>query len=150
MEMPNQNLSEKVLEELQNYFDNTPKEEIDKAVAEINAMGTDYGIDVDEYFARRYKDTDTFREIEKESEPFVGTLVLYMFEVVLLKGVEADLHDYYYVYQPAKGMGTTKDGREYWASCVCRYYPLKGVLPEKEYNRLVWLWNNNFNEGTAK
>jgi hypothetical protein len=148
--MPKENLSEKVLEQLQNYFDNTPKEEIDKAVAAINAMGTDYGVDVDEYFASRHKDTDTFRNIEKESEPYIGTLVLESFEVVLFKGVEADLHDYYYVYQPAKGGGCNADGKEYWSSCVGKHNILKGVLPDREYDRLVWLWNNNFNEGIAK
>lgn len=94
--------------------------------------------------------TDTYKEILKDVEPYIGTLVMDMFEVVLLVGVEADEHDFYYVYQPAKGMGWHKDGKQYWSSCVGKHYNLKGVLPEKEYNRLVWLWNNNFNAGIAK
>ena len=97
-----------------------------------------------------FKDTDTFRNIVKEAEPYFGTLVLDMFEMVLLIGVDADEHDYYYVYQPTKGGGWNKDGEVYWSSCVGTYYPLKGVLPDKQYDRLVWLWNNNFNEGIAK
>ena len=94
--------------------------------------------------------SDTYKEILEKAKPHIGTLVLDMFEVVLLVGVEADEDDFYYVYQPAKGSGwARKDGKEYWASCVGTYYPLKGVLPEREYNYLVWLWNNNYNIGTA-
>ena len=94
--------------------------------------------------------SDTYKEVLEKAKSHIGTLVLDMFEVVLLVGVEADEDDFYYVYQPAKGAGwARKDGKEYWASCVGTYYPLKGVLPESEYNYLVWLWNNNYNIGTA-
>ena len=91
----------------------------------------------------------TYKEIFEETKPHFGTLVMDMFEVVLLVGVECDEMDIYYVYQPAKGGGWGRDGKEYWSSCVSKHFDLKGVLPQKQYDRLVWLWNNNFNEGIA-
>lgn len=39
-----------ILEQLDSYFKNTPKEEIDNQIKKINKMGTKNGIDVDEYF----------------------------------------------------------------------------------------------------
>lgn len=91
-----------------------------------------------------------YQIIQKEFEKYGNTLVLDMFEVVLFVGIESDDHDHYYVFQPCKGGGYGNDGKVYWASAVGTFYPLKGVLPDKQYERLVWLWNNNFNTGIAK
>lgn len=78
---------------------------------------------------------------------FVAThrdeLVLDMFNVVMLKDFADDGDDYYYVVLGSRGT--------YWTSCVGKLYPLKNVLPDDEYNRLLevyklnvemWLENN--------
>ena len=42
--------ADKILKKLDDYFKNTPKEEIDKEIEKINKMVTEDGIDVDEFF----------------------------------------------------------------------------------------------------
>jgi len=125
------------IRELHDYFLNTPKEEIDKQIDKINEMYPPFD-------SAPYKDNDVYRSIYENAKPHIGTLVLDFFDVVLLVGVEADEEDNYYVYQSPKG------GRgEYWSSAVGSYIPLKGTIDDKRYNYLVWVWNNNQNEGVA-
>jgi len=65
-----------------------------------------------------------------------GELVLDCFDVVMLedfKDVPDD--DYYYVVSGKKGT--------YWTSCVGDLYPLKDVLPEDQYSRMLYIFNLN-------
>lgn len=84
-------------------------------------------------------------ELRKEMEPYKDTLVLNMFEVVKLEGVEYDPgdeewpDDLFWVYRQL-------DGKVLWSSCVGKWIPLKGKLNKKDYNNLERLWDLNYNE----
>lgn len=78
----------------------------------------------------------TYQEFQKEIEPHIGQLVLHFYDVVLLLGASEDQWDYYYVL-------VHEGGKEVHATVVSSYYPLKGVLPDKQYNELVRVWNLN-------
>lgn len=77
----------------------------------------------------------TLKELKEELEPYKNTLVLYYFDVVRLVDVIDGEDDYYWVYDTHKGI--------VHASCVSGWIALKGVLPDKEYKRLVNVWNLN-------
>jgi hypothetical protein len=64
-----------------------------------------------------------------------GELVLDCFDVVRLDGFAEDDIDYYYICTGRRG--------EEWISCVGALYPLKGILPEKQYERLLKVFNLN-------
>jgi len=67
--------------------------------------------------------------------PHVGRLVLSMFEVVRLVGVEEDNEDCYWVLEGTSG-GTRM-------SCAVAWTPLWGRLSNQEYDRLDALWKMN-------
>jgi hypothetical protein len=69
-------------------------------------------------------------------EKHKGELLLDFHEVVRLVGFDEDDQDYYYV------LHSLKSGK-YLESCVGALYPLKGVLPEKEYDCLVSIFDLN-------
>jgi hypothetical protein len=78
----------------------------------------------------------TLLELQKELEPYKNTLVIGDFyNVVRLVGVIDGEDDYYWVYDTIKGI--------VHASCVGGWVALKGFIPEKEYQRLVNVWNLN-------
>ena len=65
-----------------------------------------------------------------------GELVLDTFDVVMLEGFEdVPDEDYYWIVTGEKGT--------YWTSCVSVLYPLKNVLPEEQYNRMLEIYNLN-------
>jgi hypothetical protein len=74
-------------------------------------------------------------------------LVINGYEIVRLDDVYDGGDDYYWIYNKwvgLKGLGEEKTGEEH-ASCVGRHTLLKGFIPEKEYEQMVWVWNaNNF------
>ena len=78
----------------------------------------------------------TYEELQEEVKPHLGQLVLVYFDVVLLQGTSKDAWDYYYVM-------IHPGGKEIHHSAVGTFYPLKGVLPDKQYNELVRVWNLN-------
>lgn len=79
----------------------------------------------------------TLESLKKELEPYQNTLVIDDgFGVSLLLDVEDGVDDYYWVYAHWK-RGV------YRATCVGGWSPLKGVIPEKDYARLVSYWNKN-------
>lgn len=71
-------------------------------------------------------------------EPYKGTLVLDHFQVVRLVDVVDGGDDFYWVYDTHTGI--------IHASCVVFWLPLKGKLDNKDYNRLVSVWNLNHTE----
>jgi hypothetical protein len=73
--------------------------------------------------------------IQKEAGPHIGRLVIFLFEVVRLVGVEEDEEDRWWVFD---GMG----GRTR-SSCAVAWTPLWGRLSDQEYDRLDTLWNIN-------
>lgn len=78
----------------------------------------------------------TYEEFKQETAPFFGQLVLNHYEVMLLKDTSEDEYDYYYVF-------ARFSGKRIHATAVGTFYPLKGVLPDKQYNELVRVWNLN-------
>jgi len=85
----------------------------------------------------------TLAELQKEMEPFQGTLVIGDWDnVVLLKDVIDGGDDYYWVY-----FGRIHNTKcEYHSTCVGGWIPLKGLIPDKDYNELVRVWNLNNNQ----
>ncbi len=80
----------------------------------------------------------TFEDFQKEVEPYIGTLVLYFFEVVRLMEVNQDEDDVYYVYYTKQGI--------VWSSVLTGFMPLKGALHKDEYDRLVEWWKINMDD----
>jgi hypothetical protein len=79
---------------------------------------------------------NTLETFKKELEPYKDTLVISDFDaVVRLVDVIDGEEDYYWVYDTYKGIVN--------ASCVCGWIPLKGFIPEDDYNRLKNVWNLN-------
>jgi hypothetical protein len=78
----------------------------------------------------------TFDELKKQLEPYKNTLVLDFFKVVRLVDVIDGEDDYYWIYD--------YKGRIYRGSCVLDWIPLKGYIPEDQYNNMVDIWNNNY------
>lgn len=79
-------------------------------------------------------------EIEKlkaELEPFKGTLVIYGFVISRLVDVvfDDDEQDFFWTLDSQDGI--------YFSSILMGWIPLKGILPENKYTRLVELWNMN-------
>jgi hypothetical protein len=80
--------------------------------------------------------------IKKQKEFFAnfikhtGELMLDYFEVVRFEGIDEDDDDFYY-----RVVSTTKG--EYKTSCVGKLFPLKGFLPEEDYNSLEAVFNMN-------
>jgi hypothetical protein len=84
--------------------------------------------------------TSEFKDPKPEILEFIekhkGELLLNSHEVVKLIGFDEDEDDYYYV------LHSLINGK-YLESCVGALYPLKGVLPNKEYDCLVNIFNIN-------
>jgi hypothetical protein len=87
--------------------------------------------------------------LRDEVNPHLNELVLDGgFNVVKLLGAIEDKEDpnpdYYYLFQyPGSYKPDSNNGQVLWHSCVGTFYPLKGRLPDNEYNRLVELWEIN-------
>jgi hypothetical protein len=81
-------------------------------------------------------------ELREEMGIYKDTLVLDMFEVVRLEGVEYDPgdkdwpSDLFWVYKKL-------EGRTIWSSCCGKWIPLKGKIDEDEYENLERLWKLN-------
>lgn len=85
----------------------------------------------------------TYEEFQEEVKPFIGQLVLDWYEVVLLAGTSQDEWDYYHTFVRYRG-------KVVQSTAVGTFYPLKGVLPDKQYKELVRIWNlNNSDEHQA-
>jgi len=87
--------------------------------------------DCDSYFPQSSK-TDLIQFVEKHK----GDLLIDGTTVVRLIDFKTDKDDYYYDLQ------SLGEGR-YWTSCVGRLIPLKGHIPDKEYDSLEHLFNLN-------
>lgn len=83
----------------------------------------------------------TREEIELEYQPYLGTLMLNYWDVVLYTGIDQDDTDYYYVVESMDHKHPTM-----WITCVGKLMPLKGKIAEEDYNELVRVWNLNNTE----
>ena len=83
----------------------------------------------------------TLESLRKEVEPYKNTLVLDFFQVKRLVDVIDGGDDFYWVYDTGRGIEHS--------TCVGSWIPLKGKIDEKEYNKLVTVWNLNSIEKTA-
>ena len=79
---------------------------------------------------------DSKQEILEYIEKHKGELVLSHHEAVRLVGFDEDEDDYYYVVH------SLKSGK-YLESCVGSLCPLKGFLPDEEYDKLVRVFDLN-------
>lgn len=75
------------------------------------------------------------KSLQEELLPYKNTLVLNHFEVVKLVDVIDGQDDYYWVYDTIHGI--------IHSTCVGGWIPLKGVLPEKDYDYILRIWNLN-------
>lgn len=76
---------------------------------------------------------------------YEGTLVLDLFEVVLFVGVIDGIENYddEFYFSTLKPNGYMEKEINVLISPLSGIVPLKGVLPKKEYRRLVNVWNLN-------
>jgi hypothetical protein len=94
------------------------------------------GIPMDTNFLEKNQQEMTrLEQLRSELEPYKDTLVLDLFKVVRLVDVVEDEDDYYWVFDSENGI--------YHSSCVGMWSPLKGILNNNEYKRLVDIWNLN-------
>lgn len=82
--------------------------------------------------------TATIENLQAEVEPYRGTLVLDHFDVVRLVDVIDGEDDFYWVYDTRRGI--------VHSTCVGMWIPLKGIIPDDQYKRLVITWNYNNSE----
>lgn len=73
------------------------------------------------------------KSLQEELLPYKDTLVLYHFKIVKLVDVIDGEDDYYWVYDTKHGI--------IHSSCVIGWIPLKGVLPDNNYNHILRIWN---------
>ena len=81
--------------------------------------------------------------LQKEKEQyatFINTLVLHHFRVVRLIEIFEDEEDIWYKLEAFPMIGNL---RIINSSVLIPIVPLKGVLPDKEYNEMVRIWNIN-------
>lgn len=79
-----------------------------------------------------------FDKLRDDAKPYFGTLVIDMssMKVVSLVGLDEDVDDYYWVFD------VDRDKRNF-VSCCLGFTPLKGVIPDKDYEYLKNMWNLN-------
>jgi hypothetical protein len=80
-------------------------------------------------------ESETLLALKDLAAPHIGRLVISMFEVVRLSGVEEDNEDCWWVFDTLSGI--TK------MSCAVSWTPLWGRLSDNEYDRINNLWNIN-------
>lgn len=91
---------------------------------------------------------DNFNSIKRRNQLIIyrkHQLVIDDFKIVRLDDVEDGGDDYYWVYNQwvgMKGIDEQKTGK-YQASCVGEFTPLKGIIPDDDYYRMVHIWNLN-------
>lgn len=73
--------------------------------------------------------------LKKKAKPHLNTLVISVLEIKRLKGVIDGEDDFYWEYETEKG--------EELASCVMGFIPLKGVLPDSDYEEIERLFKIN-------
>lgn len=110
---------------------------VENVVDTTTSLEREEGLSYSRVFLCEYSEPISLKELENEVEPFKNTLVLNLFEVVRLVGVEYIEDDYFWIFDTQNGV--------IYSPCVMGWHPLKGVLPEDKYALLVDIWNlNNF------
>jgi hypothetical protein len=72
----------------------------------------------------------TFEDLQKETDPYLGTIVLDIcYQLGRLVRVDQDDEDYYYVIRDM-------NGNECWQSAVGSIIPLKGSLRDDLYEKI--------------
>lgn len=77
----------------------------------------------------------TFKKHKQEIKPYLNTLVLLDFKVVKLIKAINHSEDIFNEFEV--------NGSKLLATCLIGFIPLKGILPESQYNELVRIWNLN-------
>ena len=79
----------------------------------------------------------TLESLKEELKPYKDTLVINHFDKVvrLVDVIDEIEDDFYWVYD-------SRTGIEY-ESCVVGWVPLKGYIRDKDYEKLVRIWNLN-------
>jgi len=81
----------------------------------------------------------TLEELKKEVEPWINTLcITESFSIARMMDVIDGDDDFYYAFD-------TFTGKELH-SCVGTFIPLKGLVDEEKYDRMVRIWNLNNTE----
>lgn len=76
----------------------------------------------------------TIEILKDEMKLYKNTLVIdYLFNIVRLVDVENDEDDFYWVFDTGNSI--------YKSSCVGGWVPLKGHIIQKEYDRMIRIWN---------
>lgn len=81
------------------------------------------------------------KKLKEELDSYKGTLVLDGFKVVLLLDAVEEEDDFYWVYYHPNRRGY--DTSLYLSSCVGGYTPLKGFIPDEDYDRMVKIFELN-------
>lgn len=87
-------------------------------------------------------DNPIWRQMQEEFKKWGGQLVLVDFRVALFLDIYYGKHGLYY-----KFAFEHREVTSYEAS-GCTPIPLKGIISDEEYNRMVYIWNNNNNYDT--
>lgn len=82
-------------------------------------------------------DNPIWIQMKEEFEKLRGQLVLVDFRVALFVDIHYGRHGLYY-----KFAFESREVASYEASAYSPI-PLKGIIPDEEYNRMVYIWNNN-------
>lgn len=76
-------------------------------------------------------------DLKAEVEPYKNTLVIDGFDrVVRLVDVIYDYDDYYWVF-------ADRNKEDRLVTVLSQWFPLKGFMKDKDYDRLVSFWNLN-------
>jgi len=94
-----------------------------------------------EIFIIRYLNNN-FEAFKLEIEPYKNTLVINDLDEIscLIDVTDKFESDYFYIYDSSR----LWEKQEFsYQSCVGGFIPLKGFISEKNYNRMVSIWNLN-------
>ena len=85
-----------------------------------------------------FPDQTVLNKLKVEAKPYLGTLVIFLTEIRLLKDVVIDEAD----GEPC-WKNYDQNGQGHYDSCCLSFIPLKGKLNDEQYNKLVNYWNFN-------
>jgi len=77
-------------------------------------------------------------ELKAKMEPFKNTLVIEFLSIARFVEVIECEDDHYFLFDTGSGRRQV--------SCLIDFVPLKGQLPDKDYESLVCYWNHNNTE----
>lgn len=109
----------------------------DLIITDMGSATNGYVIRLEEEGIEEPVDNPIWRQMQEEFKKWVGQLVLVDFRVALFLDIYYGRHGLYY-----KFAFEHREVTSYEAS-GCTPIPLKGIISDEEYNRLLYIWNNN-------